>query len=141
MSSYPLTSDCRLTSPAHRRGFTLVELLVVIAIIGILVALLLPAVQSARESANRTECSNNMKQIGLGFQGHLDIHKFFPTGGNHWRYPPEFTNGTPDIAPQQRCGWGYQILPYVEQQVVWDGGGKTSLDEKQRLIIGAKIAG
>jgi prepilin-type N-terminal cleavage/methylation domain-containing protein len=104
-------------------GFTLVELLVVIAIIGILVALLLPAVQAARESARRTQCTNNLKQIGLAFQMHHDAHKFFPTGGWGWTWIGDADRG---FDQQQPGGWVFNILPFVEQQAIYDlGGGET----------------
>jgi prepilin-type N-terminal cleavage/methylation domain-containing protein len=103
-----------------RRGFTLVELLVVIAIIGVLVALLLPAVQAAREAARRTQCSNQVRQIGLAMQNHLDALKVFPTGGTapHPKVADYMVNGRPRTAERQGLGWAYQILPYLEQNAV-----------------------
>jgi prepilin-type N-terminal cleavage/methylation domain-containing protein/prepilin-type processing-associated H-X9-DG protein len=118
-----------------RGAFTLVELLVVIAIIGILVALLLPAVQAARESARRTQCANHLKQIGLAWQNHHDTLKHLPTGGWGWDYV-----GDPDggFAEDQPGGWLYNILPFIEQKDLHDIGigqpGPLKQAELARLV-------
>jgi prepilin-type N-terminal cleavage/methylation domain-containing protein/prepilin-type processing-associated H-X9-DG protein len=100
-------------------GFTLVELLVVIAIIGVLVALLLPAVQAAREAARRTQCKNNLKQIALGCLNHHDTQKHLPTGGWGWSWV-----GDPDrgFSKEQTGGWIYNTLPFLEQSALHDMG-------------------
>jgi len=92
-------------------GFTLVELLVVIAIIGVLVALLLPAVQSAREAARRMSCGNNFKQIGIALHNYHDAYQKLPPG---WIMQA--------TSPENSAGWGWPtfILPYVEQQNLYD---------------------
>ncbi|MEI6238785.1 MAG: DUF1559 domain-containing protein [Planctomycetia bacterium] len=111
-------------------GFTLVELLVVIAIIGVLIALLLPAVQAARESGRRTTCTNQVKQIGLAFQGFHDSRGAFPSGG--WSY--EWTgDATLGLGPAQPGGWTYQVLPYMELQTIYN---KSANDLVQTVVSG-----
>lgn len=124
-----------------QNGFTLVELLVVIAIIGVLVSLLLPAVQTARESARRTQCQNNLKQFGLAFHQHHDAFQFFPTGGWDWATPPNYVNGAPAIGNAQQAGWGFQVLPYIEHAAVWNGGGASTDNDKAIVAIGTTIKG
>jgi len=92
----------------RRRAFTLVELLVVIAIIGILVALLLPAIQAAREAARRTECNNNLKQIGLALQNYHDTYRVLPPGGFR-----ETNNGN-------ALSWNVLVLPFMELPALYD---------------------
>ncbi len=95
-----------------RPAFTLVELLVVIAIIGILIGMLLPAVQQVREAARRTACQNHLRQIGLGLANYEATHQFFPAGCIEcdWRLP----------APRLQLAWSASLLPFIEQQAVHD---------------------
>src|SRR5207248_7281256 len=110
---------CR--APVARRGFTLVELLVVIAIIGVLVALLLPAVQSAREAARRMGCQSKLKQLALAAHNAHDVNGRFPAG-NQYRLGTvaPWNNGT---AYDYYETWAITMLPYLEQAslaALWD---------------------
>jgi prepilin-type N-terminal cleavage/methylation domain-containing protein len=136
-----MTQPIEYQSPRKSAGFTLVELLVVIAIIGVLVALLLPAVQAAREAARRTQCSNQLRQLGLAFQNHHDAHKHLPTGG--WGF---MWLGYPDygFGKEQPGGWLYNILPFIEQQGLHDigrGATGTARDAATRQRVEAPFEG
>jgi prepilin-type N-terminal cleavage/methylation domain-containing protein len=112
--------------PRQRAGFTLVELLVVIAIIGVLVALLLPAIQYAREAARRINCASNLKQIGIGLHLYHDIHKTFPpetiwgARNSKLQTSPQAPTGGPLVVGEHRnFTWIALILPQMEQQGIW----------------------
>jgi prepilin-type N-terminal cleavage/methylation domain-containing protein/prepilin-type processing-associated H-X9-DG protein len=127
-----------------RLSFTLIELLVVIAIIGVLIALLLPAVQKVREAANRIQCANNLKQMGLAIHNFHDTYGQFPTQGGWWchgiSYNPDFT---PHGTKYQQAGWGFQILPFIEQQNLyntpdfWPIGSTTLLQAQNWSPMGS----
>ncbi len=116
---------------APRAAFTLVELLVVIAIIGVLISLLLPAAQAARDAARRTSCQNNLKQLGLGMIQHAQARIYFPTDG--WGY---CWSGDPDrgFSIQQPGGWIYNILPFIEQSSLRQLGAGASSAMKPTLL-------
>jgi prepilin-type N-terminal cleavage/methylation domain-containing protein len=125
---------------SSRRGFTLIELLVVIAIIAILIGLLLPAVQKVREAAAKMQCGNNLKQLGLAVMNHESTFGVLPHGAEGWWNPPDYLSpGNPETLDKQRAGWGFQILPYIEQDNVHRGGGGTTIAQCQINAIGAPI--
>src|SRR5262249_45861198 len=132
-----------------RRGFTLIELLVVIAIIGILIGLLLPAVQKVRAAAARSQCQNNLKQLGLGLHNFHDTYQFFPPGFD-WNYITNYNSSEvayygPSVPglPTDYGSWIVMILPYIEQNNIarqWPQqvfpGGRSNLNTYQILYNG-----
>ncbi len=114
-------SSSQACRPRRQRGFTLVELLVVIAIIGVLVALLLPAVQAAREAARRTTCQNNMKNVALAVLNYEGTHKTFPNGTNFDRARENQISQISDMGPN----WVISVLPFMEFQALHDSFNLT----------------
>lgn len=112
-------------------GVTLIEVLVVISIIGMLMAILLPAVQSAREAGRRTQCQNNLKQLGLAMLLHESAHSRFPTGGWGWAWVGDPDRGT---GRNQPGGWIYCLLPYLEHKDM-AAMGRSKPDIEKRLAL------
>jgi prepilin-type processing-associated H-X9-DG protein len=123
----------------RRVGFTLVETLVVIAILGTLVGLLLPAVYKVRESAGRISCQNNLRQIALAAGNYQSVNGYFPSGGWGWAWVgvPERGNGR-----QQPGGWVFSLLPYLDQQPLYDslkGANDTQRQEATHLLVATPV--
>lgn len=136
----------------RKRGFTLVELLVVIAIIGVLVALLLPAIQAAREAARRNSCLNNMKQIGLALHNHEVTKGYFPLASTASYGGGTVANHTAKIAaPNNRLGtsnvngdgysWLVQLLPFMEQQTLYQRIASFPIGGAQSKLLAGPVTG
>ena len=116
-----------------RFGFTLVELLVVIAIIGILIGMLLPAVQSVREAGRRITCQNNLRQMGLAIHSYASTFGRLPDGGYLYSSTrSKNASGVPNISPTQEWSVFYQILPYQERRNLYD-------DPDDQLVAGTEV--
>ena len=129
------------TTGSHRRGFTLVELLVVIAIIGTLVGLLLPAVQAAREAANRSSCTNKLKQIGLAMQNFHDSRKALPAGCDRLPYSSTTFNTGEAASAQGAFSWICHTLPFLEETNLYNSlSGATNRFQRGSSPFGPSTA-
>jgi prepilin-type N-terminal cleavage/methylation domain-containing protein len=131
------------TNPS-RAGFTLIELLIVMAIIAVLIALSLPAVMKAREAANRTVCTNNLRELGIACIKHHQQIGYFPTAGVDDHAAPTFstpsaTNSSPISGWHQDAGWGYQLLPYLDEENVWTGGAVATQTVNMSNALGTPV--
>jgi prepilin-type N-terminal cleavage/methylation domain-containing protein/prepilin-type processing-associated H-X9-DG protein len=116
------------------RGFTLIELLVVIAIIGVLVGLLLPAVQVAREAARRSTCQNNLRQLALAVHQHESVYRYFPPGAVEW-------SSSPDATGKNSYSWQYYVLPFIEEESTFNEGAVQSGESETQADRAYRIRG
>ncbi|MHC2067460.1 DUF1559 family PulG-like putative transporter [Bremerella sp. T1] len=127
--------------PSKRSGFTLVELLVVIAIIGVLIALLLPAVQQAREAARRMQCTNNLKQIGLASHNFQDTYGHLPFGGADLTSATALGSDCCSAQQLDYLNWTYHLMPFIEQQNLYDLGDENDVVNSASVIARNPVIG
>lgn len=131
----PRRSQKRNKPSGLRCGFTLIELLVVIAILGILIGLLLPAIQSSREAARRLECSNHLKQLSLAMIQYVETQKHFPSGGYGTGYSPQPDRG---MGESQPGGFFYVLLSFLENKELYGlGKGVGAMDDTSSTLFEA----
>jgi prepilin-type N-terminal cleavage/methylation domain-containing protein/prepilin-type processing-associated H-X9-DG protein len=120
-----------------RCGFSLIELLIVITIIGILIAAMTPAIESSREAARRTQCQNNLRNLGVAATLHLNAAGYFPSGGWGYRWAGDPDHG---FGASQPGGWVFSVLPYIEEKPLWSVGAGinfgTNVPAKQSALKG-----